>query len=41
VVASPYDEPLAGVTVNGRRVSDFTAAGVTLAGLPADIVFSY
>ena len=41
VIASPYDEPLAGVTVDGEEVADFEPGEVSIRDLPADVVLRY
>ena len=41
VVTSPYDRPIRRVTVDGRAVTTFTDAAVTVDRCPADVVLHY
>ena len=41
VIESPYDEPLAGVSVDGQEVADFEPNRVSIRELPANVVFRY
>ena len=41
VIESPYDEPLAGVTVDGAEVADYEPHRVVIHALPAEIVLRY
>ena len=40
-VVSPYDEPLAGVSIDGQDVEGFAPDRVKITSLPADVVFRY
>jgi hypothetical protein len=41
VVASPFDRPITGVSVNGRPVSTFTGGAAVIDGCPADVYLRY
>jgi len=41
VIESPYEEPLAGVTVDGAEVADFEPKRVSIRELPAEVVLRY
>jgi hypothetical protein len=41
VVTSPYDRPIRRVTIDGRNVTTFTDAAVTVDRCPADVVLHY